>query len=207
MTRDRTDADLDLMLAYDGELDDERARELLAADEDRAAGLSELTELVRGSLEARADEHDEALAGLWDRVERRIHSNGAGKASASEVARPAAAKQPGPTFGERLTAWFIGHRSHFLTGAVSAAAVVLIMATVGPEPETRTEIRTVKVPAEPVKTAPVKEDEATPPEVESLEVYQGSGTILTLPGEDGESETSVIWLTPADAEDTMEGPI
>jgi hypothetical protein len=208
MTRDRTDADLDLMLAFDGELDDDRARELLAGEEERAAGLSEISELVRGTLEAKTDDNDQALAGLWERVERRIHSNGVSKSSEVEVSKPA--RKPvdeQPSFGERLVAWFIGHRGHFVTGAVSAAAVALVMITMGPKPETRTEIRTVKVPADPVKTAPVKEDEPTPPEVESLEVYQGSGTILTLPGEDGEGETSVIWLTPADAEETMEGPI
>jgi hypothetical protein len=46
------------------------------------------------------------------------------------------------------------------------------------------------------------------PEVEELEVYDGSGVVMTVPGDDeegGESSSTVIWIT-SDA-DLVEDPI
>jgi hypothetical protein len=46
-----------------------------------------------------------------------------------------------------------------------------------------------------------------PPEVEELEVYEGSGTVLTIePDDDDDSAAAVIWISNDDAENT-EGPI
>ena len=41
---------------------------------------------------------------------------------------------------------------------------------------------------------------ASAPEIESLDVAEGTGTVMTIEDEDG--ETAVIWVTP---EDTVEG--
>jgi len=197
---DREQNDLDLMLAYDGELDD---ADLLSDDADdsvKLRALGEISELVRGYVELETDEADERLSALWDNVERRIHTNGQ-SAPATPAPEPA---EPG--FVGRLLAWFESYRGHFVTGAVSAAAVALIMIAVGRPTQTTT--TTVIAPTRPLPVAQTKDEPTTPtpPEVESLEVYQGTGTILSLPNDDG-GETSVIWLAPEDAEDTMEDPI
>ena len=72
------------------------------------------------------------------------------------------------------------------------------------EPKTTT----VVVPPAPEQTVRTRNEaaEATPAEIESLEVFQGSGTIVTMPNDDG-SSTSVIWLAPEDVEEKMEDPI
>jgi hypothetical protein len=58
----------------------------------------------------------------------------------------------------------------------------------------------VQPPAPPPPPATLT---AEPPVVESLEVDQGAGTILTIPGEAGENPTTVIWVS----RDDVEGPI
>ena len=40
----------------------------------------------------------------------------------------------------------------------------------------------------------------SPPEVENLEVYSGSGFILTIPGDSDEADTAVIWVTPEESQ-------
>ena len=203
MSGNRNDSDIDLMLAYDGELEG-AAADVAGGDADaelKLQALDEIGDVVRSYVELSADSADERLAGLWDRVSERISANGQSAPARSAPIRESAG------LIQRLVEWFEDYRGHFVTGAVSAAAVALIMLSFGPS---ATETRTVTIPAPPLRTAPVKApvaQEATPPEVESLEVYQGSGTILTLPGDDGEGSTSVIWLAPEDAEETMEGPI
>jgi len=199
MSGNRDDMDIDLMLVHDGELDDR-----LDDDEDtslKLRALDEIGEVVRSYVELSTDAAEDRLAGLWERVAPRLEAQ-------SETVRPAVAKAPEPRMGlfERLVSWLGEHRGHFVTGAVSAAAVALILLTFGPRAG---QTRVVTVPPGPVQTAPVTapSQEHTPPEVESLEVYQGSGTILTVPDDDGEGSTSVIWLAPEDAEETMEGPI
>jgi len=202
MSGEREDMDLDLMLVHDGEL----GADQLEADEDarlKLRALDEIGEVVRGYVELSTDATEDRLAGLWERVSQRLEANGHDAA-----VRPRESSQPEPRDGlvQRFLAWLQEHRGHFVTGAVSATAVALILLAVGPRGG---QTRVVTVPPGPVQTDPVTSavQERTPPEVESLEVYQGSGTILTVPGDDGEGSTSVIWLAPEDAEETMEGPI
>ncbi len=202
MTVHRTDDDLDLMLAFDGEAD---GNEIDIHDRSavvKLQALGEVSELVRGYIELEADAADERLTGLWDNVERRIRANGQ---SAPAHAPRSQAAEPSGLWG-RLAAWFEEHRGHFVTGAVSAAAVALIMLVSLPRQESKT--TTVVVPAAPNQTVRTTNElaEGTPPEIESLEVFQGSGTIVTMPNDDGTS-TSVIWLAPEDVEEKVEDPI
>jgi hypothetical protein len=110
----------------------------------------------------------------------------------------------------RIVRWMDGHRAHLLTGALSAGAVAALAFVLREEP--RVEIRTVEVevPAKGGTTGSASGDGggepmvlvATPPEVESLEVNGGTGTVFTIEDEDGGSETAVIWVTP---DDVLEG--
>jgi hypothetical protein len=107
-----------------------------------------------------------------------------------------------------LLRWVDGHRGHLLTGALSAGAVAAI-AFVVREPEVRVVTiagPTVTVPAKPDGGAAGGGDPmvmvTTPPEVESLEVSGGTGTVFTIEDEEGGSDTAVIWITP---DDVLEG--
>jgi hypothetical protein len=200
--------DPDLMMLADGELDAAAATAL-----ERAAGPSgsvkvaavrEVGDLVRGHLELAADDAEDRLSGLWDLVERRLDHDPA----AAAEARPARAAAPeeAPGVWSRIVRWFDGHRAHLLTGALSAGAVAALAFVLREDP--RVEIRTVEVPVK--QTNPVIADGgsdpmvlvATPPEVESLEVNGGTGTVFTIEDEDGGTETAVIWVTP---DDVLEG--
>lgn len=184
---------LDMMLAADGELDGTPAPTGPEAEATTAA-VRELGELVRGHLELAADQAEPRLAGLWDLVERRL--------DVAEEPTPAPTRAaPVPaSLWSRAWGWLSGHRSHVLTGFVSAGAVAALALALRPSPEPRIVVRTVAVPAiEPATLT------RTPPEVESLDVGDGTGTVFTIDDEDG--ETAVIWVEPdePDEPDPMEG--
>jgi hypothetical protein len=198
--------DPDLMMLADGELDAAEASAL-----ERAAGASgtvkvaavrEVGDLVRGHLELAADDAEDRLNGLWSLVERRLDAAGDPDVAVAKQARAEAASSSG--FWARVGRWFDGHRAHLLTGALSAGAVAALAIVLREEP--RVEVRTVQVPVERGTTTDGGADPmvlvATPPEVESLEVNGGTGTVFTIEDEDGGTETAVIWVTP---DDVLEG--
>lgn len=200
-------SDSELMMLADGELDAAEASALEraagATGTVKVAAVREVGELVRGHLELAADDAEERLGGLWDLVERRLDGPEVGA-----TARPARAAAPERGMWSRLVRWFDGHRAHLLTGALSAGAVAALAIVLREEP--RVEIRTVEVPAKvtPSGTGGTGGTQdpvvlvATPPEVESLEVNGGTGTVFTIQDEDGGAETAVIWVTP---DDVLEG--
>jgi hypothetical protein len=195
--------DPDLMMLADGELDAAEASAL-----ERAAGANgslkvaavrEVGDLVRGHLELAADDADERLNGLWNLVERRLDNDKDEVAATKTEATPAS-----PGFWSRVVKWFDGHRAHLLTGALSAGAVAALAFVLREDP--RVEVRFVDRPVVADKTPDAGANPmvlvATPPEVESLEVNGGTGTVFTIENDDGETETAVIWVTP---DDVLEG--
>lgn len=114
--------------------------------------------------------------------------------------------------------WLAQHRAHFVTGMVSAgvvAAVALwLRPGVGPgaEPGAGRGIATAPLAVPNVAATTTNgngngngSDSAmipvvfkTPTEVEALDVTDGSGTVMTIADEDG--ETAVIWISPKDVE-------
>ena len=79
------------------------------------------------------------------------------------------------------------------------------MLAIGPR-ERVIERTTVKAGGAVVTGAPAAL-RSEPPEVEELEVYEGSGTVLTIePDDDDDSAAAVIWISNDEAENT-EGPI
>lgn len=205
--------DPDLMMLADGELDAGAAsaveRAAGAAGAAKVAGIREVGELVRGHLELAADDVEDRLGGLWQLVERRLDAE----------APPAAGEQTGatqvaPGLWSRVLRWIDSHRGHLLTGALSAGAVGLVAFALRAEPQ----VRTIVVPGPgvasgtpgvasgppvgPVAPPPAPVLVATPPEVESLEVSGGTGTVFTIEDEEGGSDTAVIWVTP---DDVLEG--
>jgi anti-sigma factor RsiW len=199
--------DIDIMLLADDELDEAAAAALEAkvagdpAARTKLAALRELTESVRGHLELAADEEDR-LEGLWASVERRLDVDAARVkepqtvAARAAIAAAAVTAQPRGLWA-RFARWIDEHRGHVLTGALSAGAVAALTLMLRPGGERVVE-RVVQGP--PVVATPAMA-KSTPPDVESIDVAEGSTQVWTL-ANDGEGEAAVIWITPAD---TVEG--
>jgi hypothetical protein len=195
------------MMLADGELDaaDASALERAAGANGslKVAAVREVGDLVRGHLELAADDADERLNGLWDLVERRLDP--IGDKDEVAIATKTEATPASPGFWSRVVKWFDGHRAHLLTGALSAGAVAALAFVLREDPRVEYRDRFVDRPvatgqtdagANPIVLV------ATPPEVESLEVNGGTGTVFTIENDDGETETAVIWVTP---DDVLEG--
>jgi len=208
--------DIDLMLYHDGELSPEAAADVVAQLEAgsqaraKLEGLGEIREGVRTYLELEADRAEPALDGMWDRVERQLSANGRSTAkpeaamteAGAEPMRASAGAEP-PAIGilGAIWRWFDEHRGNIITGAVTAGAVAAIFLVYRPTRETVVE-RVVHAPA-PVEATPAAL--GAPATVDYLNVVDGTGTVLTIPGEDDEDTTTVLWVEPD--EDSVEGPI
>jgi hypothetical protein len=205
-------SDSDLMMLADGELDATEAsaieRRAGRAGARKVEGIQEVGGLVRGHLELSTDEAEDRLAGLWSLVERRIEADARAEATPAPAAAAPAAGEPAGMWA-RFTRWLDGHRGHFLTGALSAGAVALL-ALVLRDPEVV--VKTVQVPGPtpsgPVAGGPVTGPivatpalQRTAPEIESLEVSGGTGSVFTIQDDDG-GDIAVIWVTP---DDVLEG--
>lgn len=214
MATEREHSDVDLMRHYDGELAAEEAASLADhLDSDAPARaklrcLEQISVVVRAAVDSEVDDafaSGQRGASMWAAIER---SFGVDEviATAAEPAAPAAEVRDEAPSGllASLSAWLQRYRSHLVTGAVAAVAAAALVWVVRP-PEKTVEYVEVDATSSSADVTPVAL-EAQPPEVESLEVYDGSGFIITIPSEgDDESETAVIWLTPP--ENTLEGPI
>lgn len=209
-------SDLDLMAHFDGELDAGEDAEVSAAIADDAPSrakleaLGQISEVVRTAVELEVDqviERSDPFAAMWSRIERQITANGV---SDQAAVTPAIGDAAGPATGlwGSIAAWLERYRSQIATGAMCAVAAAALVWFLRP-PETAVEYVEVAGDGAGSGTGTVQPEvvpaslEAQPPEVESLEIYDGSGVVFTLQGEDG--ETAVIWLSSP--EDTVEGPI
>jgi len=193
--------DIELMQQFDGELPEVELTSLGEDDRLKLESLAQMGEMVRTHLELSADEVDAKLDGMWGTIERRITANGAVPEAATKSAAAAAqTAEPEQGFFTRVGEWLDRYRSQVLTGAVCAgAAAALVIVLRPPQTVTRTEF--VEVPVQVKPAGPIFASQ--PAVVEHLDVSDGSGTVLTIPGEEGENPTTVIWVT----RDDMEGPI
>jgi anti-sigma factor RsiW len=211
-------SDLDIMMYLDGELpaeQAERVEKFLASDDlakAKATSLGQISALVQGSLELEADAADHKLAGLWSGIDKAIHANGASAEGPAKSVAPAksAAQRAEDRATDALTqhahsSWLGGWQSHILTGAIVAVAVAVVMFASRPETSTQ-QTTVIRQPSQPVSAPLALASQA--PEVEELEVYDGSGVVMTIPGDDevgGESASTVIWIS-SDS-DVSEDPI
>jgi anti-sigma factor RsiW len=197
-------SDQDLMALADGELDAADAAELraaIAADATARAKLEALDQIAELVSESGRLEIEESLAGadrfagMWERIEARI---------AEPELPPEKAAEPAPEPAGLLAAvagWLDRRRGYIATGAICAAAAAALVWFARP-PERAVEYVEVGSSTTAARPAALR---SQPPEVESLEVYDGSGIVLTIPGESEGESTAVIWLTPP--ENPVEGPI
>ena len=218
-------------MAYaDGELDDETAAAVgafLAEDagaRSKRVALGQVNDVVRSYLELAADDAEPRLDAMWAKIERGIQANGAATAtvattSLAQAAPARAARTPAtpatPATPEqrglwaRIGAWLEEYRGYFATGALAAAAAaVLVMALRPPQVVERIVVAPPPPPqpTQPTQNPPQVVNVSTPPEVEVLEVNDGSASVFTLPKEDeGDVTAGVIWLD-LDASNT-EGPL
>ncbi len=195
--------DLELMRSFDGESTRLSGTELSERDPQAASKLEALTELGDGlrlliNSEMRESIKDETFSAMWGQIEQQI----AMSAEAVQQVRSAPGEQSRGIVNA-IRAWFERYRSQVLTGMASAAAAAALVWFARP-PSTEVRLVEKSSPASSTSSEPLLVSAA--PEVESLEVYDGSGIILTLPADgDGGAPTSVIWLLPPD--NSEEGPI
>ena len=206
--------DLELMLYADGELAPDEARSVaawIASNPDAQAkvdAVRQVGEAVRTWVELEADAAEPRLDDAWSVIARRIRSNGHSADEAEEVPttrrQPKTSRPETPGVWAKIRGWFGEHRGHLVTGMVTAGAVAAVMFFIGPR-ERVTEHTTVRgVTVGPGTPAALQ---SQPPEVEDLEVYDGSGTILTIePEGDDDSGAAVIWISN-DEEENTEDPI
>lgn len=188
--------DFDLMAHVDGEL--ESAEESAVAshmDEPdtraKAAAVRELGELVRGHVELATDEAEPKLSMMWSELAKRLDNESS--AARSSTAVPVSAQG----FWRAIGRWFERYRSYVLTSAVSAGAVAALTLVLRPaDPEAPNGAVAGRGKAGTGAMAPTFV--SAPPEIESLDVPNGSGTVLTMEDEDG--GTAIVWVTPDDVE-------
>tara|TARA_R110002096_G_scaffold299503_2_gene494045 strand:+ start:128977 stop:129681 length:705 start_codon:yes stop_codon:yes gene_type:complete len=215
--------DVEIMMFLDGELDGEEAKvveRFLEGNDEAAsvaASIGQLSELVRGSVDLEADAAEDKLAGLWAGIDSAIRSNGVSKDAPSVTAAATPSAAPVVSIQakaeERATevlvekaGWFGGWQSHVMIGALAAAAALLIMYTQRADtkaPAGVAERQNNPNPNGQVGTRPNQPSivpvvlRSNAPEVEELEVYDGSGVIMTV-ASDAESDdaaSAVIWIS------------
>ena len=202
--------DIDLMQYLDGELAGDEAREVGAALSSDAGAqralrsYEQLGECVRTYAELEADDADAALARVWERIEGRLERP-EGAADAAAAPTPV----PGPKTSEvsawvRLGEWLDSVRGYFVTGAVAAGAAAALVLLVAGGDDTPGIAASPGVAPSALPTQPAAALSSQPPEVESLEIYGASGSVLTIPSDEGGGGTAVIWL---DRDTHTEGPI
>lgn len=208
--------DAELMLYADGEMTPDEAKGVaawLAEDADarlKLESLRQVGEAVRTYAELETDRAEvevPAFADMWSRIERRIHTNGLAERASAKPATAPAVKRPGAVASRwaAVRRWFEDHRGHVLTGAISAGVACALMLALGPADQVIDGGGVVV--NDPVVRPTHAKLLSQPPEVEDLEVYEGSGTILTIePEGDDESGAAVIWIS-SDKEQNMEGPL
>lgn len=195
--KDPQPSDVDLMMHVDGELpagDSQRLDAQLVAGSDvpssagrtKVAAVRELGELVRGHIELATDEAEPKLAGMWRELSKRLDNEVAPEAPARKVEAGG--------IGSWLLQWFERYRGHVLTGTLSAGAVAALALLLRPSPAAVPE--PLALPRQPLPTATLV---SAPPEIEALDVPNGSGTVLTLEDEDGAA--AIVWVTPEDVEE------
>lgn len=213
--------DLDLMQYFDGEMSAEEAAEVRAqvesSERDRTVleALGQISETTRGHLELSADEAEPRFEAMWQSIERRVTANGRADEAAVPATRSHRAQTEAGGLFAALKRWLTEQRGHLVTGTLAAGAAAAIMffalprggAEQGAEqagPRNPIVAIPVNNGAAPCVTAPSVPAVSQPAAVEELNVTDGTGYILTIPGEDGENDTTVIWIEP---EDKLESPI
>jgi hypothetical protein len=209
-------SDLEIMMFLDGELHGEQGdavADFLKANEEagaKARSLSQISELLQASIELEADDAADKLDGLWAGIDRAIHANGASEAAsaAASVARQAEDRATDALVSKVSAGhgWFGAWQSHIMTGAFVAVAVAVLMIATRPDPVSSPQPM-VRQMAPPI-TVPAAALASQDPEVEELEVYDGSGVIMTVAGDEeegGDSASTVIWIS--NDTDLVEDPI
>lgn len=189
------DRDPDVMQLVDGELAPAAAAEVEAAVardpalRSKADGVRELDELVRGHLELAADEAEPKFANLWAQIEKRIeHDRVPVEVPAKKTGSAAIDTAPRGVLG-RIGRFFDRRRGYVLTAVVSAGAVAAVALVLRGRGDDLAGGGGSTIPVTPVV-------DHVPPEVESLDTPDGTGTVITIEDEDGDA--AVIWVDPSD---------
>lgn len=201
-------SDMDLMLHVDKEASSDIIADSAPARA-KIKAMHQIGELLRTHSEL---EQDDVLPGgldsdaMWSRIEASIDSKVA--AESDLESRNTATKPIPPSWFEQVKQWFGGWQGSLATGAACALAMFLVMHS--QKDASTSEKNVAEAPTsqatgsdgESLARPVALELKSMPPEVEHLEVFDGEGMVLTIPGDDG--ETAVIWVSQ---ERDVEGPI
>jgi anti-sigma factor RsiW len=186
--------DIDLMMHVDGELESAEESAVAArmdepATRGKAAAVRELGELVRGHVELATDEAEPKLSAMWTQLAKRFDNESS--AAMSSTAMPVSEQGVWSAIGR----WFERYRSYVLTSALSAGAVAALALLLRPATPDDLSAGNGKAGTGPLTPTFV----SSPPEIESLDVPNGTGTVLTMEDDDG--GTAIVWVTPDDVEE------
>lgn len=218
-------SDLEIMMYLDGELSDADAQVVARwlRDDDVVAGkaqsLGQISDVVRTSIELDADDAECKLAGLWVGIDAAIHANGTHRENsmATDAASVVSLADKRATDAlVKQASWFSGWQGHVTTGAFVAAAVAILMYVTRPERvvETQRVVRTAQQSGAQQGASSAGSMipvvlQSQDPEVEELEVYGGTGSIMTVHADEGEAgntgSSAVIWIS--NDTDVVEKPI
>ena len=207
-------SDMDLMLYSDGE-----RLELPEWAKDKAdaraklKSLEQVGEVLRTTIELEQDDSFKEgvpTDDMWSTISARIEQSEDRSLPMEHSLSASQTSEHAPLSGIRK--WFSGWQAHFVTGALAAGAVFLLTRSKRAHESDGIESPKLAVKAEPnnaavsesgAKIMPVGfQAESQPPEVEHLEVFDGEGMVLTIPGENG--DTAVIWVSN---DKDVEGPL
>jgi hypothetical protein len=142
--------------------------------------------------EAAAIEAAPDLDRLWSKIE----------AGMDPVPVPAETRGFFTRLADGISAWFEQYRGHVAVGAAcGAAGVVLALALVRTPEQQQVVYLGPAIDEVAIMGAGVVGGstsllaDASAAEIESLEVEDGSGTILRMPTDDGAPPTTIIWIT------------
>jgi hypothetical protein len=197
--------DVDVMRYADGEVsgaESDRLKNYIDGDvqaREVVGGIRELGGLLRTHLEIETDRVEQnKFDRVWADIQRATQAPQRASRESAAITNPVPIKHG---LRSRWDAWWENFHGHVLTGAATAAAVLLLVIAIRPFEREVEKTVTVEIPAPPVAIMPASQ----PPEIENLEIYQGTGMILTVPGEGGDAPTAVIWLNSN--QDIAEGPL
>ena len=193
--------DIDLMRSFDGEMEEADVSQDANAQA-KLQALAQVGDVVRTHLELSADDADARLSLLWNNIERRIEQDDA--AAEHAVDRPpTSVREPSGGVWHSIRNWFQGTRGHMTTGVFAAAAAAALVLLLRPPVERQVVVeRTVPAVAPAPAVMPVVL-KSTPTELGTLDVTDGTSTVMRVGGDEERSAATVIWVTRGD--DTSPG--
>ena len=202
-------SDMDLMLLVDGETDNPSLHRRIQDKADARAkikALRQIGEVLRTSAELDKDawfEDGAPSEHMWSCIESKLKLSSEERLDSTRIQISEQAIESTPA-RSGWSEWFSSWQSHLLIGvAVATASFIIARKTGSPSIEPKIASHDERPNSSVGSMVPVAfKKESQPPEVEHLEIFDGEGMVLTIPGENG--DTAVVWVSK---NTDVEGPL